>query len=138
MDIQIIKIDSTTRQVSFQLQPKIVTGILKLVQIVVISLLTTPDGRSVFFPERGAGMLSLVGLYNFDNSGTSELFAEVARMVKKTEREIIEAQIGLNDTEYEKLTEIQIVNIKQGTSQDSLLVQLRVVNQAGQISDIMV
>jgi len=137
MDIQIIKVDSTTRQVTFELQPKIITGILKLVQIIVISLLKNPNGRSVFFPEKGAGMMSLVGQYNL-NSDSTDVFAEVARMVKKTENEVISDQISSSDSDYEKLSEIQIVNIKQGSDLDSLYVQLRVVNQAGQTSDIMV
>lgn len=134
-DIQVINVDQTSRRVFFKLYPKKVTGISKLIQIVVLSLLTVP-GRDVLDPDLGGGLPSLVGS-NIDPNDSTELFGEVAQRVKKAQKEIISAQVGLNEDPEEKLQELQIVSISQGSSADEVFVRVRVINEAGRTADVV-
>ena len=135
MDLQIIDVDEITRVVSFKISPKKISGISKLVQIVVLSLLNSP-GRDVLNPEKGAGLPDLVGS-NIDPGESTEMFADIAQRVKKSEKEIIEDQVGVDDAPEEKLSEIQIVSLDTDKI-DEIMVRIRVVNQAGQASDVVV
>ncbi len=134
-DIQVINVDQTSRRVFFKLYPKKVTGISKLIQIVVLSLLTVP-GRDVLDPDLGGGLPALVGS-NIDPNDSTELFGEVAQRVKKAQKEIISAQVGLNEDPEEKLQELQIVSISQGSSADEVFVRVRVINEAGRTADVV-
>src|SRR5262249_27114815 len=113
-----------------------VTGISKLIQIVVLSLLNVA-GKDVLDPDKGGGLPALLG-YNFSVDDTTELFGEVVQCVKKTQSEVIAAQVGLNEDPEERLQELQIVEIKQGTNADEILVRIRIINEAGRTADIMV
>lgn len=135
-DIQLIDVDTETRLVRFVLKPKKLTGISKLIQIVVLSLLNVP-GRDVLDPDKGGGLPSLVG-NNIDPNDATEIFAEVVQRVKKSQAEIIAAQVGLDEEPEEKLQELQIVEIKQGANIDEIFVRIRVINEAGRTSDIVV
>lgn len=135
-DIQVIQVDTITRLVSFKLTPKKVTGISKLIQVVVLSLLNVP-GRDVLDPDKGGGLPALLG-FNIDLNDSTELFGEVVQRVKKAQAEILAAQVGLNENPEEKLQELQIVELKQGTNADELFVRIRVVNEAGRTADIVV
>lgn len=135
-DIQVIKVDPETRLVSFELQPKKPTGILKLVQIVVLSLLDVP-GQDVLDPDRGSGIPALVGS-NIDLSDPQEILAEVAQSVRKTEREILDSQIGIDDDPSERLRQIQIVDLVPGEQIDQIFLKLRVVNESGRSADVVV
>lgn len=138
-DISLFTVDPKTRKVSFALKPKLIYGIDKLVQIILINLFTSPDGRDVLDPAIGGGILELIG-DNIDIDNKSTVFAVVAEKIKKTEREIISSQIGVNCPNTEKLREIQIIDIESGMNDNETYVnvKLRVVNSAGQLTDIMV
>lgn len=135
MDIQCIAIDPETRRVSIKLGPRIVTGSTKLLQIVVLSLLNVP-GKDVLDPGQGGGLPSLIGT-NIDPSDETEIFSEVVRRVKKSQREIIQNQIGLNLPAAERLVELQIVNIQSGDSADAVDVQIRVLDASGRAQDVV-
>lgn len=134
-DIQVIDIDQASRRVYFALRPKKVTGISKLIQVVVLSLLTVP-GRDVLDPDKGGGLPALVGS-NIDPNDSTEIFGEVVQRVKKSQKEIIEAQVGLNEDPEERLQELQIVSITQGASADEVFVKIRVINEAGRTADVV-
>lgn len=136
MDIQVIDVDPVTRKVFFKIYTKKVTGIYKLIQIVVLSLLNVP-GRDVLDPEKGGGLPSLVGS-NIDPNDSTELYADIAQRVAKTESEIINDQIGIPDDPSEKLKELRLIEIKQGENIDEVLLRLRIINQEGRTSDITV
>lgn len=137
MDIQVIDVDQTTRKVFFVLKPKKVTGISKLVQIVVLSLLDVP-GRDVLDPDKGGGLPALLGM-NIDPNDSTEIYAEVARRIRKTEEEIITDQIGIGDPDNEKLAELQILDISRSDINiDEIFVKIRVISQAGRSVDIVV
>lgn len=135
-DVQVIDVDPITRRVSFRLKPKLITGISKLIQIVVLSLMNVP-GRDVLDPEKGGGLPAMIGM-NIDPNDSTEVFAEIAQRVKKSQDEIVSAQIGLNEDPEARLQELQIVSIQKGETLDEVLVRIRIINEAGRASDIVV
>ena len=135
-DIQIMDVDPTTREVTFVTKPRLLSGISKLVQIVVLSLMNV-SGRDVLDPEKGGGLPSLIGI-NVDPLNSSSLFGEIARDIKKSESEIISDQLASSDPPEEKLKELQIINIGQGTNIDEIFIKVRVINQVNQSINIMV
>lgn len=136
MEIQMIYIDPSTRQVSFRIQPRIVTGVLKLTQIVLLSLLNIP-GQDVLDPELGGGIPELIG-FNFGDGELQEIAAEVARRIRKTETEVLDQQIGLTVPASERLKEVQIISIEEGGGIDAVIVRLRIVNELGQQQDVVI
>lgn len=137
MDIQVIDVDTITRKVSLVLKPKKLTGISKLIQIVVLSLLNDP-GRDVLDPDKGAGFPGMIGQTNIDPSDSTELYAEIQQRVTKAETEIINDQIGLDDPPEEKLRELKIMGIEEGDDINEFFVRLRLINEAGRTADILV
>lgn len=135
MEIQLIERDHRTGRISFVLKAKKLTGISKLVQVVVLSLLNVP-GQDVLDPSKGGGLPTLVGS-NIDPNDSTEIFAEVAMRIRKSEQEIIDDQIGINDPPEEKLRELRIIGIDRGGSPDEIFVRIRVVNEAGQATDVV-
>jgi len=134
MDIQVIKVDPYTRRVSFELTHNPLTGVMKLVQIVVLSLLNDP-GKDILDPEKGGGFPSMIGM-NIDTEDTTELFGEIAQRVKKTQTEIINDQVGLDISAEEKLRDLAIMEIVPGEI-DEIFVKLRVINEAGKVTDLV-
>lgn len=136
MDISLIQVDEKTRRVSLSLSSKSINGMTKLVQSVVLSLLNTP-GKDILDPERGAGIPEMIGT-NFDPSDLTEVLSEVTRRVKITENEIINDQIGQELSSSEKLKEVKIVRVGPGEALDEVLVRLRIINDLGQQSDVVI
>jgi hypothetical protein len=135
-DIQVISVDPVTNRVSIGLVPRVVTGYQKLIQIVVLSLLNSP-GKSILNPADGSGLLALLGA-NVDSGDETLILAEANRAVKKTEEEIINYQSGLGVPDDEALDELEITNLSAGTGIDEVLLTVRVVNQAGRTSNVVV
>lgn len=136
MDIRLIQVDGNNR-INFKMSSKTISGVEELVQKVVLTLLDEP-GRSVLFPESGGAISSLVG-QNIDVTDNNDVFSDITTRVKATEKEIIQNQIGLNAQPSEKLREIHIVSIERDTnSVDTILVTLRIVNEAGRQVDVIV
>ena len=135
MDIQLIDLDKD-RKIFFVLRAKELKGISKLIQIVVLSLLNVP-GQDILDPEKGGGIPTMIGS-NIDPNDSTEVFGEIAQRVKKTELEIVNDQIGLDDAPEEKLRQIQIVSIENGENIDEVFVRLRLINEAGQAREIVV
>jgi hypothetical protein len=136
MELLVIKVDPSTHRVALAIQNKKAEGILALIQIVVLSLLNTP-GRDALDPGAGGGLPAMIA-GNVDPNDPQEIFAEVAQRVRKTQQEIVQNQIGLRASAEEKLREIVILGMEQGVAIDEVLVRLRIVNQAGRLSDVVV
>ena len=136
MDIQVIDVDPVTRKVFFTLKAKKVTGIYKLIQIVILCLMNTP-GRDILDPSKGAGLPTLVGS-NIDPNDSTELYGDIAQKINKAEAEIIASQVGINDPSSEKLAELQILDINSGVKADEIFIRLRIINQEGRASDVVV
>lgn len=136
MEILLIYIDPQTKRVTLKIQPRVASGVLKLTQIVLLSLLNVP-GQDVLDPELGGGIPELIG-FNFGEGEINEIAAEVTRRVRKTETEVLDQQIGLTITPSERLKEIQIVDIQPGATIDTVFVRLRIVNELGQQQDVVI
>lgn len=135
MDISLIQVNSETNEVSFKLSPKSIKGMSKLIQIVVLSLLNTP-GRDILDPDRGAGIPEMVGM-NYDPSDLGDILAELTRRVRKTELEITSSQVGLQLDSSERLKKLTIMNVGPGKASDEVSVRIRIVNELGQQSDVV-
>lgn len=119
------------------LLPEKVSGKDKLIQIVLLALLTNP-GRNVNYPERGSGLPSLIGS-NIDPNDPTEVLSDVSERIEKIRDEIIDAQSALiNETPSERLQDLVLVNVDIGDSIDEVMVKLRVVSEAGDELDLTV
>jgi len=134
-DIQVISVDPTTGRVSFGLVPQILTGYQKLVQIVVLSLLNTP-GKDILNPADGGGILSMIGT-NIESVNATDVLAELNMAVSKTQTEVINYQTGITATPDELLSSLQVISLTEGQSIDEVLLTLRIINQAGRSTDVV-
>jgi hypothetical protein len=134
-DIQIVNVDPNTGRVSLRIVPRIITGYQKLIQIVVLSLLNTP-GKDILNPTDGGGLLSIVGT-NIDSTDSTQILAQLNQAVKKTEREIIGHQTGLSASPEELLKELQVLSLTTGAEIDEVLLTVRIINQAGRVTDVI-
>jgi hypothetical protein len=135
MDISLTYVDPDTRQVSLKLGHQSVKGMTKLIQIVVLSLLNTP-GRDILDPSEGGGIPEMIGM-NYDPSDLSDILAELTRRVKKTEMEILASQVGLVLVPEEKLRSLSLISVGPGQNLDEVAARMRVVNELGQQSDVV-
>ena len=135
MDIQLISIDPLTRVASLKLSSKFVSGIHKLIQIVILSLLNTP-GRDLLDPDRGAGIPEMIGM-NYDSSNMVEILGEITRRVKISEKEIMTDQIGLNLPPAEKLQELKVISVSPGATLGEVKARIRIINELGQQSEVV-
>ncbi|MGH7192072.1 MAG: hypothetical protein ACREJM_00895 [Candidatus Saccharimonadales bacterium] len=135
-DIQVIIVDPVSGAVSFGLRPKVLTGNQKLVQIVVLALLNTP-GKAILNPTEGGGLLTLVGSLNVEETDSTQALAEINRAVKKVQTEIVQNQTGLDAPGEELLKELQVISLTQGDNPDDILLKIRIINEAGRITDVV-
>jgi len=136
MDISLVQVDPQTNVVSLKLSHKSIKGMSKLVQIVILSLLNTP-GKDILDPEMGAGILEMMGM-NYNPSDLGDILAELTRRVRKTETEILANQIGIELVSEEKLKTLSIISLGPGGSIDEVAARIRVVNELGQQSDVVI
>ena len=136
MDIQLISIDPLTRVVSFKMSTKKVTGIMKLVQMVVLSLMNTP-GKDYLDPSMGGGIPSMVGM-NIDPNNMAEVLGEVTRRVKTTSAEVMTAQIGRVIPSDEKLKELRLVSVAPGANIGEVAARIRIINELGQQAEAVI
>lgn len=135
-DVKVVFVDPTTRRVSFQASSLPISGIDLLIQVVILSLLNVP-GQDVLDPNDGAGIPDMVGM-NIDATDSTEVLAEITRRIKKSQTEIINAQTGLDLLPEEKLKELFVAKVAGGEQIDEVLVTIRIINEAGRISDVVV
>jgi len=133
-DIQQIYVDPITRKVIFKTVARVITGIDELIQVVVLSLINSP-GKDPLDYERGGGLSELIG-YNITDM--AELYAEVARRVTISEREIIERQAGTNIEAEAKLKNLTLLEVTEGDTIDEIFVRLEIINELGRTAKIEV
>lgn len=136
MDAKIVHIDPVTRVASLRLSSEVVEGVDELVQVVVLSLLNT-SGKSVLDPAEGGGLPDLIGT-NLSADDPQELFAEVQQRINKTQAEVTAQQVGLTLDPEAKLRSITILSIEPGLQEDEVFVKIRLLNEAGRITDLAV
>lgn len=131
-DFAVIQVDQVTRKVTINpgMVPKKISGIDKLIQIVVLAILNDP-GRDVMNPETGSGLPGLIGS-NISSSDPTEIIADVTERLEKIKEEILASQSNLlNETPSERLRDLRVLNVTQGTQIDEIIVKLRLISEAG-------
>jgi phage baseplate assembly protein W len=131
-DFKIISIDERTRRVTIKpgIVPKKVSGIDKLIQIVIMAIYTDP-GRNVFSPDQGSGLPSLIGT-NINPADPTEALADVTERIEKIRDEILENQNALeNESSTERLADLQVLSIDTGVQIDEVIVELKLISEAG-------
>jgi len=137
-DLRLYTIDANGR-VSFTPPPvpQKASGMALLLQIVLLALFTTP-GRNVFNPERGGGIMDLVGS-NIDPDDDTEIIADITQRLEKIKAEIISSQsILVEEPSSSKLRDLQVVRIERGTNIDELMVKFRIISEAGETFQMIV
>lgn len=136
MDLKVLAIDPVTQRASFLIQPKTISGMDLLVQLVVLTLLTSP-GSDILEPGMGAGIRDLIGM-NIDPTDVTEIQAEVLRKISKAQSEIIDNQIGLNVPQEEKLRRLALQSIRAIPEEGRIDVRIRVENELGRTKDVVI
>lgn len=135
IDVSLMQVDEITGRVTLKLSPKGVKGLTKLTQTVVLSLLNNP-GKDILDPEAGAGIPEMIGM-NMDPEDLSEILSEVTRRVRKCESEVITNQIGLDLDSDERLQELRIISVAPGGNTGDVDVTLRIFNELGKHTDVV-
>ena len=120
-DIKVVHRDEVTGEISIKIgnPPKTVTGVNKLVQIFVLTLLNVA-GRDVLSPEEGGGLPLLIG-QNFDPHDLTSITSDIVEAIDKTKTEVLEHQTGLlNEHPTEKLRDVDIISIDRGENIDEI------------------
>lgn len=136
MDIAGIKIDPLTREVSFQFQSKPLYGFDILIQLVILTLLTSL-GSDVLDYIYGGGLTDVVGKYNMDPADLSEIQSEVSRIISKTDEDIISNQVGLDIPIEERLRKLTLLSLTPNIEVGILAVKIRIENEAGRTRDVV-
>ena len=138
-DFKVFSVDPETNRVTLTppLDPVRVSGKHKLIQIVLLALLTDP-GRNVSYPARGSGIPSLIGS-NIDPEDPTEVLGDISERLEKIKDEIIDSQSALkNETPSERLQDLLVLNVDVGTQIDEVVVKFRIVSEAGDEIDLTV
>ena len=131
MDFPLITFDSETgfATVGMPAVPRGVTGINKLVQIVVVAILKN-GGQDVFDPNDGSGLRGMIGQYNYHNP--SEVKTEVLRRIKLIESQMLSNQVNFNLPAAEKLKQLKVLDVVMDPVTAETAIRIQVINEAGQ------
>lgn len=138
MDIQLtIKDSNGFISLGLTDNPKRLTGIDLLVQIVALKILKTLD-QDVFDPKEGTGIRSDIGTYNFAQGDIEEVRLMIIEKVKKVELEIIVEQGTSIGTVSERLRELRVLDLVIDPDNASVAARIQVINESGNTKDIVV
>lgn len=137
MDLQITNIDPETGVVSLGIPvvPRKLTGLSKLAQIVTLQILKNP-GQDVLTPTEGTGFRSMIGQYNFVT--TEEIRGAVVQRIRFVESQILASQLPGVGTPSERLKELKLQDMAFDETTRELLVRIRILNESGQDTDVIV
>lgn len=137
MDFQMVVFDPNTGLASLQIPtvPRKISGIEKLVQIVVLTLLKN-GGRDVFEPEVGSGLRGAIGQYNFTEG--EEVKNLVVQRIRAIEQQIIGFQAGEMISPTEKLKRLEVLGVGFDPATYQTLVKVQVFSEAGQSRNVMI
>lgn len=136
-DIQLIQFDPSTGIASLGLAqtPKLIDGITKLVQIVVLSYLRNP-GQDVIDPVEGSGLRAAIGQFNFVDNDEVKILA--IQRTQTVEKEVIQRQnVGVG-APTERLKALKILDIGVDSSTASAFLRVQIINEAGDTTDVIV
>ena len=137
MDFPLVNFDPVTGVafVGIPTVPRRVVGLNKLVQIVVIAILKN-GGQAVIDPEQGSGLRAMIGYFNYTTP--TEIQVEVLKRVKLIEKQIISNQNGFDLAASEKLVSLKVMQVATDPATGATAVKLKVNNQAGQSTTLVV
>ena len=136
-DLQVLTADASgALSLGMPTPPRRVSGIDKLVQLVVLALLNV-GGRSIFSPGKAGGLRALLGS-NIDYDDPSELFADVRLVVSRLEQVIKEDQVLTTRPPSERLAAIQVVDIVPDVSNLEASIVLGVFNEEQKVAQAVV
>ncbi|WP_394831645.1 hypothetical protein LVJ94_34545 [Pendulispora rubella] len=106
------------------------TGILRLVQIFVKLLCTTP-GRDIFAPALGGGVLKRLGL-TFGRDEGGAIISDFIIAVSNVQRQILAIQAGNRSlSRDERLLSARVVSAAFNKAEGALVVSIELLSQAG-------
>jgi hypothetical protein len=115
-------------------RPGKVRGILRLLQLFVKILLTSP-GTDIFRPGSGGGILSKVGT-TFGSEEGSNLVTDFVVSVTRTQRQIIAMQArDQRSPRDERLLSATVIGSQFDKTQGALYMRIRIISQAGESAE---
>lgn len=137
MDFPLITFNKDTgiAELGMPANPRPYRGIDKLVQIVVIAIFKNQQ-QDVFSPVEGSGLRALIGQFNY--ADPEEVQVEVLTRLKKVQDEIVQNQANTNYPSSEKLKELKVLKIVTDPISANTAVNIRVISEAGQSTDVVV
>lgn len=123
---------TSSSKLSYELGPKTrkVAGILKLMQLFIKLLLQTP-GSDIFNPERGGGLLALVGAMG-TGRGMDSIIGSVSRAVQTTVSQMRSSQINVPGLPLsEQLLSAEVTDFDIFERQMEARVKVLLVSMAG-------
>lgn len=136
-DIKLFQRDPDTGLLVLQLgeSAKVLTGKELLAQIIALAFLKNP-GRDVFDPGEGSGVRQDIGQFNFTTN--DELKLMVLQRARFVEQEVISRQtVGIGDA-TEKLKKLVVLDVAADAENARVVARVRVVNEAGDYTDVLV
>ena len=130
MDIAISTTNDDASEITFTMgiNPQILSGLNKLTQIVLITLLTT-SGTDKFDPNSGGNLLRLLGT-PVDPTNLSDITSAVTVIINDTQTQILSEQEDINLPSNERLNRIDLLGVNLSADLE-LEVDIAIVNDDG-------
>lgn len=137
MDFPLVTFDPITgmAMIGVPTVPRRVVGINKLVQIVVIAILKN-GGQAVIDPDQGSGLRAMIGQFNYTEPTAIQV--EVLKRIQLIEKQIIANQANFTLPSSEKLVSLKILQVATDPATGATAVKIKVNNQAGQSTTLVV
>jgi len=137
MDFPLVTFNAETglAEVGIPKAPRPLRGIQALIQIVVIAILKNGN-QDVLTPDDGSGLRALIGQYNV--SDPNEIKVEIIQRISLIEKQILSNQVNFTVPSSEKLKKLTVLQIVSDPSTGSTAVRVRVFNEAGQSTTVVV
>ena len=139
MDLQVVTFDPITGLASYGIRfpPKILTGLDKLVQIVVLAFLRNP-GQNVLSPLEGSGLRADIGQYNFNPKDDTEVRTHCVQRARAVQQEILTRQSSAAGKPSERLQSLTVLNFAWEASSNTAFLYVKIVSEAGTSTNVLV
>lgn len=111
------------------------TGIFKLIQLAILTLLKTP-GRDIISPTSGGGLKRLLAK-PVGPSLVGDLRGEISVAVSSTEDQLITEQVGARLPPEERLRSFVLVSAEFNYADTAWDIVVRLVSEAGGAADVL-
>lgn len=139
MDYQVVTFDPITGVASYGIPPvpKILKGIQKLVQIVVLSYQRNP-GKSVLSPVEGSGLRAAIGTFNYSDNSAAEIRALCVQRTRAVQLEVISRQSPSSGAPSERLRSLTLTNFAFDSTTGRTMLGVKIINEAGDSANVLV